>query len=75
MSPEKKHLWIAFFLLVLYVSPLYILGENAHIRVHDNLDSNIAWYKVLKESGQLFGSIHAVIPQIVNGLPRNAFGT
>ena len=38
-----------FFLLVLYVSPLYILGENAHIRVHDNLDSNIAWYKVLKE--------------------------
>ena len=75
MSQEKKHLWIAFFLLVLYVSPLYILGENAHIRVHDNLDSNIAWYKVLKESGQLFGSIHAVIPQIVNGLPRNAFGT
>lgn len=75
LSQEKKHFWIAFFLLVLYVSPLYILGENAHIRVHDNLDSNIAWYKVLKESGQLFGSIDAVIPQIINGLPRNAFGT
>src|SRR6476469_7587277 len=76
MSQEKKHLWIAFFLLVLYVSPLFILGENAHIRVHDNLDSNLAWYKVLKESGEIFGSLETVIPQVMNGnLLRNAFGT
>lgn len=45
------------------------------MRVHDNLDSNIAWYKVVTRSGELFGSVHAVIPQIINGLPRNAFGT
>ncbi|MFL6556342.1 MAG: DUF6044 family protein, partial [Bacillus sp. (in: firmicutes)] len=75
LSPEKRHLWLASFLLIIYVSPLFILGENAHIRVHDNLDSNIAWYKVLKNSGQLFGANDAVIPQIINGLPRNAFGT
>ncbi len=75
LSPEKKHLWFAFCLLFLYVSPLFILGENAHIRVHDNLDSNIAWYKVLKNSGQLFGAVDANIPQVINGLPRNAFGT
>ncbi|MCQ6279382.1 DUF6044 family protein [Bacillus sp. EB600] len=74
-SLEQKHVFIAFFLLILYVSPLFILGENAHIRIHDNLDSNIAWYKVLKNSDQLFGDINAVIPQIINGLPRNAFGT
>lgn len=74
-SKERKQLWIAAFLLILYVSPLYILGENAHIRVHDNLDSNIAWYKVLKESGQLFGGMNAIVPQIMNGLPRNAYGT
>ncbi|MBV7505769.1 hypothetical protein KW850_10935 [Bacillus sp. sid0103] len=75
LSPEIKNLWAASCLLILYVSPLFILGENAHIRVHDNLDSNIAWYKVLKNSGQFFGSINAVIPQVINGLPRNAFGT
>jgi hypothetical protein len=75
LSQEKKHLLIASLLLLIYVSPLYILVGNAHIRVHDNLDSNIAWYKVLKNSGQLFGPINAVIPQIINGLPRNAFGT
>ncbi|MDQ0199667.1 DUF6044 family protein [Neobacillus ginsengisoli] len=75
-NKEKKHLCFASILLVLFVSPLFILGENAHIRVHDNLDSNIAWYKVLKDSGQLFGSVNSSIPQIINGqLERNAFGT
>jgi hypothetical protein len=72
---ERRAIWIAVFLLALYLSPLYILGENAHIRVHDNLDSNIAWYKVLIRSGELFGPIDATIPQVINGLPRNAFGT
>ncbi|MDF2904601.1 MAG: hypothetical protein K0S25_2239, partial [Bacillus sp. (in: firmicutes)] len=42
---------------------------------HDNLDSNIAWYKVLAKSGMLFGGFEATIPQIINGLPRNAFGS
>ncbi|KAA9019933.1 DUF6044 family protein [Niallia endozanthoxylica] len=72
---EKKLIIFALIVLALYVSPLFILGENAHIRVHDNLDSNLAWYKVLRESGQIFGPINAVIPQVMNGIPRNAYGT
>lgn len=72
---ERKQILFALLIIILYLSPLLILGENAHIRVHDNLDSNLAWYKVLSESGELFGSINAKIPQIMNGLPRNAFGS
>lgn len=73
---EKAYIITALIIIALFVSPLFILGENAHIRVHDNLDSNLAWYKVLKESGEIFGSLEAVIPQIMNGrLLRNAFGT
>jgi hypothetical protein len=75
LSQENKHLIIATILMIIYVSPLFILGENAHIRVHDNLDSNIAWYKTLKNSGQLFGKLNSTIPQIIDGLPRNAYGT
>ncbi|RHW42604.1 hypothetical protein D1B31_03140 [Neobacillus notoginsengisoli] len=72
---ERIQIGIAFFMLAVYLSPLILLGENAHIRVHDNLDSNIAWYKVLVESGEIFGSVNASIPQIINGeLSRNAFG-
>jgi len=73
---EKFWFYLALFSILLFVSPLFILGEDAHIRVHDNLDSNIAWYKVLRESGETFGSVHANIPQVINGqLSRNAFGS
>nr|WP_277620280.1 DUF6044 family protein [Mesobacillus campisalis] len=73
---EQRLIIAALIMLVLFLSPLFILGENAHIRVHDNLDSNLAWYKVLVESGQLTGDIDARISQVINGeLQRNAFGT
>ncbi|WML43466.1 DUF6044 family protein [Neobacillus sp. PS3-40] len=72
---EKKTLMVAAILLIIFLLPPFLLGENTHIREHDNLDSNIAWYKVLNDSGQLFGPIDSTIPQIINGLPRNAFGT
>ena len=72
---DKTYIFFAFIGIFLFVSPLFILGENAHIRVHDNLDSNLAWYKVLKESGEMFGSLEAVIPQVINGLPRYAYGS
>ncbi|NRD76366.1 hypothetical protein HPT25_02545 [Bacillus sp. BRMEA1] len=78
VNSKQERRWILFSLVVLavYLSPLLILQENAHIRIHDNLDSNLAWYKVLAKSGQLFGSLNGAIPQIINGiLPRNAFGT
>ncbi|TFE28159.1 DUF6044 family protein [Cohnella luojiensis] len=74
-SQERRLLWISVAMLALYLSPLYLLGEEAHIRVHDNLDSNIAWYKVLVNSGEWFGSYRSVIPQVMNGLARNAYGT
>ncbi|MBP0726481.1 hypothetical protein J5Y03_15070 [Bacillus sp. RG28] len=75
ISNERKHLFFAWVLLVIYILPMFILGENSHFRIHDNMDSNIAWYKVLAESGQIFGPINGTIPQIINGLPRNALGT
>jgi hypothetical protein len=71
----QRFIFLALVILIVYLSPLFILQENAHIRVHDNLDSNLAWYKVLAESGQMFGDVKAVIPQIINGVPRNTFGT
>ncbi|SFC00739.1 hypothetical protein SAMN05443252_101421 [Bacillus sp. OV322] len=74
-SKERIFLYGAFALIILFLSPMFFLGQDAHMRVHDNLDSNIAWYKVLRNSGELFGPVDAVIPQIINGLPRNAFGT
>jgi hypothetical protein len=73
---EQRSIIFALLVLAVYLSPLFILQENAHIRVHDNLDSNLAWYKVLASSGEMFGPVDSTIPQIINGqLQRNAFGT
>ena len=73
---ERRLILFALIVLAIYLSPLFILQENAHIRVHDNLDSNLAWYKVLAKSGAMFGAVNGAIPQIINGqLSRNAFGT
>lgn len=72
---EKYHFILAWIILVFFVSPMFILGENSHFRIHDNMDSNIAWYRTLVNSGQLFGSIHSTIPQIINGLPRYAYAS
>lgn len=75
LSKERRYILISFLIILLYLSPLYLLGDNAHVRVHDNLDSNVAWYKVLLHSHELFGPLNAVVPQVMNGLPRGAYGT
>ncbi|WP_082233173.1 DUF6044 family protein [Halobacillus massiliensis] len=69
-----RHKWpfLACAILFMYLLPYYTLGGDAHIRVHDNLDSNIVWYKVLAESGHIFASPGTTLPNIVNGLPRSA---
>ncbi|WP_408004836.1 DUF6044 family protein [Radiobacillus kanasensis] len=73
---ETFYLFLAWGVIALFLSPLFILGEDAHIRVHDNLDSNLAWYKVLKDSGEIFGEAGSTIAQVINGnLPRSAYGT
>ncbi|MFC3017784.1 DUF6044 family protein [Virgibacillus litoralis] len=68
-----KLITLACLVIVAYLLPYYILGEDTHIRVHDNLDSNIVWYKLLVESGQLFSP--GTLPNVINGLPRSSLAT
>lgn len=72
---NNKYIMIALFMIFLYLSPLYILGQNAHVLILDNVDGAVASLKVLAHSGKIFGSMHSTIPQVMNGIPRNTFGT
>ena len=61
-------------ILVLYVFPYLYLAEDMHLMVHDNLDSNWVWFKMLVESGHAFSyNNDAQIPNLLNGIPRNLF--
>ncbi|WP_079529625.1 DUF6044 family protein [Halobacillus hunanensis] len=73
----STHKWaaLACLLIIAYLLPYFILGEDTHIRVHDNLDSNIVWYKMLAESGQIFAPPSTTLPYAINGLPRSALSS
>ncbi|MFB5660216.1 DUF6044 family protein [Alteribacillus sp. HJP-4] len=72
MLKERTLIIIGMVLIFIYLLPLFILGEDAHVRIHDNLDSNVVWYKTLVESGLMFAPNDAAIPTMMNGLPRAA---
>ena len=59
--------------IAVYLLPLVILGEDSHVLIHDNLDSHVAYYRVLAESGQVFSGIDSTIPNIMGDLSRNIY--
>ncbi|GIO24709.1 DUF6044 family protein [Oceanobacillus sp. J11TS1] len=69
---HNKWIWAGCLILLAYLSPYVIYGEDVHIRIHDNMDSNIVWYKVLAESGQIFSLKDVPLPYAIDGLPRSA---
>lgn len=58
-------------ILMIYLMPNWLFLESAQYLIHDNLDSNVVWYKNLAESGSMFSyADDAIIPQTLGGLPR-----
>lgn len=68
---NRAYAAIAIAVLCLYLLPFIVLGPNIKPLVHDTIDSTIVWYKLLSESGQMFGPLGSTVPQIMGGLPRN----
>lgn len=73
----KVHLDLAicFIILAIYILPFFMRMADSRILIHDNLDSNLVWFKILSESGHIFASFDELIPNIMNGLPRNCLGS
>jgi len=74
---SSQYIWIVFAITIciIYLIPLIIHGENTTMLIYDNLDSNVIWYKILAESGMIFASNDAIIPNMMNGLPRLSYGS
>lgn len=57
-----------------YVSPWVLAGESGYIRIHDSLDSVMAWYKILAESTFWFAPNQSQVGLIAeDGMPRIAY--
>ena len=66
---------LGFMMILVYLSPLLIKGQDAHVLINDNLDGYIAQFKVLAESGMMFAPGSAEVPNLFGGIPRNALGS
>lgn len=69
----SKYTLVSILILVLYFLPYCIQWDNSYITIHDNLDSDVVWYSSITSSNDLFTiSNSAVLPNIMNGIPRNS---
>jgi hypothetical protein len=57
----------------IYLYPLFT--DHLYVPVYDNLDSNVVWEKILAHSGKIFAPNDAIIPNMMNGLPRASYGS
>jgi hypothetical protein len=74
MKLMKKELIISISLLIISFSPIFILGKQSWITIHDNLDSEFVYLHLLKESNNLFSlNEGGIVPQIFNGLSTKYF--
>jgi hypothetical protein len=76
-SRNNFNYWIAslttIFIFLFYFFPYFYLGDDSFITIHDNLDSDIVWFKTISESGKLFAFSNEIkIDNIMNGIPRNS---
>ena len=66
-------LYSSALLLLLYL-PFLLLGDQAYIRIHDTLEGEWLWYKIVADSGQAFNfGQDAQVNQVMHGLPRQVF--
>lgn len=70
---KNRGILLAMLVLLIYLSPNIFFPHKARFLIHDNLDSNVLWYKNLAESGKMFAGNDAVIPASMGGLPRGCY--
>ena len=66
--------WIIFITVFVYILPFILLGGNSYIRLHDTLEAEWEWLKLLVDSHTAFRyDTIWTLPQVMNGQPRNVY--
>ncbi|MDN3669966.1 DUF6044 family protein [Echinicola jeungdonensis] len=65
----RKTAFVLFVGLIM-IFPYIFLGEDVHIPVGDNMDSNIAWYKMLSDQGKIWSGPETLVQGMVKEIPR-----
>lgn len=72
---ESYFLFACVLIILIYLSPYLIWGQNCRIEIGDNLDSNVPWLKVMADNVHHLGWNYDVAPQVMNGIPKMCLGS
>jgi hypothetical protein len=68
-----KPLRLALLGLLVFLLPVLLLGRHGYVLLHDNLDTEIPLVYLLTKLHLAFAyGTDVVLPQVMNGIPRNA---
>ncbi len=72
--PNKYFFKNPYFILtaitLLFLSPYFVLGPDAHFPLLDNLDSYIIWNKIIADRGLAFANANTIVPGFMEGVPK-----
>lgn len=57
----------------LLMFPYIWMGQDVQVNVVDNLDSNVVWYKMLKDQNKIFAGPHEMVQGFVTETPRFSY--
>jgi hypothetical protein len=67
---ERRQLAFTAALVVgLHLLPRLVLRHHSYLTVHDNLDSDLLYRVIASRDGRMFSS-HAIVTELLGGLPR-----
>lgn len=71
IDKDRNVLLFSFLFLLIFSLPLLLLEGNIPYEVWDNLDSNVAWRKILIDNSLLFADSRQIVPQMMD-IPRSS---
>jgi hypothetical protein len=73
LTLSSKPLRLALLGLLVFLLPVLLLGRHGYVLLHDNLDTEIPLVYLLTKLHLAFAyGSDVVLPQVMNGIPRNA---
>src|SRR5690606_19344801 len=70
---KGKDLLLVVGAIFLVMLPYIWKGQDVQVNVWDNLDSNVVWYKMLKDQGKIFAGPEVLVQGFVTETPRFSY--
>lgn len=76
ISKSNTYLLVGIFLIaILTLFPFLYYQGDVTLRIHDNMDSNIVWVKMLIDNNACWVAPDTIVEQLMGGVPRSSLSS